>query len=257
MMGIPDFSLTGKIALVTGASKGIGKEIALAFAEAGADVAVSSRGLVERQLEHVAEEVERLGRRSIAIKADTSRKSDVEDMVQKVEDQIGAIDILLNNAGIIIRGSLLDMPEHEWDRLIDVDLKGQFLCAQAVGRKMAERKKGNIINVSTQFAFRAPAVGMGAYAVAKSGVVMLTRVLAKELGPHGIRANSIAPGLTRTDFSKATWMNPEILKQVEASLPLGRIAETGDLVGAALFLASDASSYVTGDTILMEGGGLA
>jgi len=259
MMSIPDFSLTGKIALVTGASKGIGKEIALAFSEAGADVAVCSRGHVAGQLEGVAEEIARLGRRSIAIKADTSIKSDVEDMVRQVMDQFGAIDILLNNAGIIIRGPLLDMPEDEWDRLISVDLKGFFLCAQAVGRKMVERKKGNIINMSTQFAFKAPAAaaGMGAYAVAKSGVVMLTRVLAQELGPHGIRANSIAPGLTRTDFSHATWSNADALKQVEASLPLGRIAETGDLVGAALFLASDASSYVTGQTIVMEGGSLA
>jgi NAD(P)-dependent dehydrogenase (short-subunit alcohol dehydrogenase family) len=257
MMSIPDFSLTGKTVLVTGASKGIGKEIALAFAEAGADVAVCSRGFVEGQLEGVAEDIERLGRRSIAIKADTSRKSDVENMVQKAMDQFGKIDILLNNAGIIIRGPLLDMPEDEWDRLISVDLKGYFLCAQAVGRKMVERKKGNIINISTQFAFKAPAVGMGAYAIAKSGVVMLTRVLAQELGPHGIRANSIAPGLTKTDFSQATWSNAEVLKQVSASLPLGRIAETGDLVGAALFLASEASSYVTGHTILMEGGGLA
>ena len=256
-MSIPDFSLTGKTALVTGASKGIGKEIALAFAEAGADVAVCSRGLVEGQLEGVAEEIEKLGRRSMVVKVDTSRKSDVENMVQKVMDQFGVVDILLNNAGILIRGPLLDMTEDDWDRLISVDLKGYFLCAQAVGRKMVERKKGNIINISTQFAFKAPAVGMGAYAIAKSGVVMLTRVLAQELGPHGIRANSIAPGLTKTDFSKATWSNPDILAKAEASLPLGRMAETGDLVGAALFLASDASSYVTGHTILMEGGGLA
>jgi NAD(P)-dependent dehydrogenase (short-subunit alcohol dehydrogenase family) len=257
MMGIPDFSLTGKMALVTGARKGIGKEIALAFAEAGADVALCDLVTDDGKLNGVAEEIERFGRRSIAIKADTSRKSDVENMVRKVMDQFGAIDILVNNAGIIIRGPLLDMPEDEWDRLIDVDLKGQFLCAQAVGRKMVERKKGNIINISTQYAFRAPEVGMGAYAVAKAGVVMLTRVLAQELGHHGIRANSIAPGLARTDFSRATWSNGEVLKQIETSLPLGRIAETGDFVGAALFLASDASSYVTGHTILMEGGGLA
>jgi hypothetical protein len=126
-----------------------------------------------------------------------------------------------------------------------------------VGKKMVERKKGNIINMSTQFAFKAPTIGMGAYAIAKAGVVMLTRVLAQELGRYGIRSNAIAPGLTRTDFSRATWSNPELTRQIEASLPLGRMAETSDLVGAALFLASDASTYLTGHTILMEGGGLA
>jgi NAD(P)-dependent dehydrogenase (short-subunit alcohol dehydrogenase family) len=253
----PESSLAGKVALVTGSSQGIGKAIALGFAEAGANVAVCSRGIKEGQLEGVAEDIQRLGRKSMAIRADTSRKSDVEKMVEKVMDQFGAIDILVNNAGILIRAPLLELTEESWDKLLNVDLKGYFLCAQAVGKRMVQRKKGNIINISTQFAFRAPTVGMGAYAIAKAGVVMLTRVLAQELGRYGIRANSIAPGLTRTDFSRATWSNPELMKQIEASLPLGRIAESVDLVGAALFLASDASSYVTGNTILLEGGGLA
>jgi NAD(P)-dependent dehydrogenase (short-subunit alcohol dehydrogenase family) len=253
----PESSLAGKVALVTGGSQGIGKAIALGFAEAGANVAVCSRGIKEGQLEGVAEDIQRLGRKSMAIRADTSRKSDVENMVEKVMDQFGAIDILVNNAGILIRTPLLELTEEAWDKLLDVDLKGYFLCAQAVGKRMVQRKKGNIINISTQFAFRAPTVGMGAYAIAKAGVVMLTRVLAQELGRYGIRANSIAPGLTRTEFSRASWSNPELMKQVEASLPLGRIAESVDLVGTALFLASDASSYVTGNTILLEGGGLA
>lgn len=250
-------SLAGKVALVTGGSQGIGKAIALGFAEAGADVAVCSRGTKEGQLEGVAEDIRRLGRKSTAVRADTSQKSDVEKMVEKVTDQLGAIDILVNNAGILIRAPLLELTEDAWDKLLNIDLKGYFLCAQAVGKRMVQRKKGNIINVSTQFAFKAPNVGMGAYAIAKTGVVMLTRVLAQELGKYGIRANSIAPGLTRTDFSQATWSNPELMKQINASLPLGRIAESADLVGAALFLASDASSYVTGNTILLEGGGLA
>jgi NAD(P)-dependent dehydrogenase (short-subunit alcohol dehydrogenase family) len=257
MKAVPDYSLAGKAALVTGASKGIGKAIALGFAEAGANVAVCSRGIKEGQLEGVAEDIQRIGRRSMAIKADTSKKTDVEKMVERVMDEWGTIDILVNNAGIIIRAPLLEMAEDAWDELLDVDLKGYFLCAQTAGKRMVQRKTGNIINISTQFAFRAPTVGMGAYAVAKSGVVMLTRVLAQELGSHGIRANGIAPGLTRTDFSRSTWSNPELIKQIEASLPLGRIAESADLVGAALFLASDASSYITGHTILLEGGGLA
>ena len=151
----------------------------------------------------------------------------------------------------------IDMPEEDWDKIFAVDLRGYFLCAQAAGRVMVERRKGNIINISTQQAFKAAMIELGAYGIAKAGVVMLTRVLARELGSYGIRANSIAPGLARTEFSRPTWGNPEVLKKIEASLPLGRIAEPDDFVGAALFLASDASSYVTGHTILMEGGGLA
>jgi len=148
------------------------------------------------------------------------------------------------------------MSEKDWDRLLDVDLKGYFLCAQAVGRGMVERKKGIIINISSQFAFKVTA-GMGAYSVAKAGVVMLTRVLAHELGRFGIRTNTVAPAMVRTEFSRQTWSNPEALQQVEASLPLGRVAETTDLVGAVLLLASDASSYITGHTILVDGGALA
>ena len=256
-MSLPEFSLKDKVSLVTGGSKGIGRAIALAFAEAGSDVAVCSRGSEMTQLEDVADEIRRLGRRSMAIQADTSRKAEVERMAENVINQFGAVDILVNNAGILIRGPLLEMSEDAWNKIMDVDLKGYFLCAQAVGKKMVGRKKGNIINMSTQFAFKAPTIGMGAYAIAKAGVVMLTRVLAQELGRDGIRANAIAPGLTRTDFSRATWSNPELARQIEASLPLGRIAETSDLIGAALFLASDASAYLTGHAILMEGGGLA
>lgn len=256
-MSIPDFSLTGKVALVTGGKRGIGKAIALAYAEAGADVAVCSRVVEDGELEGVAEEIQGLGRRSLAIQADTSRKADIDRMVQKVIDQFGAIDVLVNNAGIIIRAPLLEMAEEEWDRLLDIDLKGYFLCAQAAAKRMVERNKGIIINLSSQHAYKASIIGMGAYGIAKAGVVMLTRVLARELGSYGIRANGIAPGLTRTEFSRATWSKPEFLEPIEASLPLGRIAEADDIVGAALFLASDASVYVTGQTIVMEGGGLA
>ena len=233
-MSIPDFSLKGKVAIVTGGKRGIGRAIALAFAEAGADVAICSRGVEDGELE-----------------------ADVDNLVQKVMEQFGTIDILVNNAGILIRAPLLDMPEEDWDKIFAVDLRGYFLCALAAGRVMVERRKGNIINISTQQAFKAAMIELGAYGIAKAGVVMLTRVLARELGSYGIRANSIAPGLARTEFSRPTWGNPEVLKKIEASLPLGRIAEPDDFVGAALFLASDASSYVTGHTILMEGGGLA
>jgi NAD(P)-dependent dehydrogenase (short-subunit alcohol dehydrogenase family) len=255
-MSTPDFSLAGKVALVTGARQGIGKTIALALAEAGADVAICDLVADDYQLKAVAQEIQKLGRRALTVQADTSQKEDVDRMVQKVMDQYGGIDILVNNAGILIRSPILAMPERDWDRLLNIDLKGYFLCAQAVGRKMVDRKKGVIINIASQFAFKVVA-GMGAYSVAKAGVVMLTRVLAHELGRFGIRTNSVAPSMVRTEFSRHAWSDAENLKQVETSLPLGRVAETTDLVGAVLLLASDASSYITGHTILVDGGALA
>jgi len=251
------FSVMGKTALVTGASKGIGRAIALRFAEAGADVAVSSRGTQTGQLEGVADEIRRLGKRSIVVQADTGCKSDVLRMVKQVVDEWEHIDIFVNNAGILIRSSLLDLAEEDWDTIMNTDLKGYFLCAQAVGKQMHEKQHGVMINISTQYAFMAGMVEMGAYGVAKAGVVMMTRYLAKELADFGIRVNGIAPGLTRTDFSRKTWENKPLLNQIEAALPLKRMAETDDIADAALFLASDASRYITGHTILMEGGGLA
>ena len=249
------FSLEGMTALVTGGSKGIGEAIALAYAAAGADVAVCSQGTKEGQLEGVAGAILALGRRSIAVRADTGLKIDVENMVREVMDEFGHIDILVNNAGILIRSPLLDLSEDDWDRIMNVDLKGYFLCAQAVGKQMVKQKRGIIINISTQHAFQASKIEMGPYGIAKAGVVLMTRYLARELGKDGIRANGIAPGLTKTEFSEPTWSNTDLLKNIEASLPLGRIAEAGDIVEAALFLASDAGRYITGHTILMDGGG--
>lgn len=254
-MSVPFFSLAGKVALVTGGKRGIGKAIALMFAEAGADVAVCSRGIEDGELESVAAEIKKLGRRSLAIQADTNRKADVDPMVERVVAELGGIDILVNNAGIIVRAPILETSEEDLDRLLGIDLKAYILCAQAAGKIMVKQKKGNIINISTQHAFKANP-GFGAYGIAKAGVLLLTRVLARELGAFGIRANGIAPGLTRTEFSRPTWTNTNLLKEIEASLPLGRIGEPEDIAKAALFLASDVSSYVTGHTILMEGGGL-
>ena len=256
MIKIPEVSLSGKVALVTGGRRGIGKTIALGFAEAGADVAVCDIIADDGQLDGVAKEIQRLRRRSLAIQADTSRKTDVDHLVNRVMDEFGAIDILVNCAGIGVPGRLVNLKEDEWDRVIDVNLKGYYLCAQAVGIKMIERKQGNILCIASQFAFKA-APGLGVYSIAKAGVVMLTRVLARELGGYGIRANAIAPGLVRTELSRHDWSDPDIRAQREAAIPLGRLAETDDLVGLALFLASDASSYITGHTILADGGELA
>jgi NAD(P)-dependent dehydrogenase (short-subunit alcohol dehydrogenase family) len=255
-VSMPGFLVADKVTIVTGSRRGIGKATALALAEAGSDVAVCDLVADDGQLDAVAEEIRGLGRRSLSIKADVSRAADVEHLVEKVMDEFGRIDILVNNAGILIKSPILDMPEGDWDRLMSANLKGCYLCSQAVGRKMVDQKSGTIVNIASQYAFKVTP-GMGGYSIAKAGVAMLTRVLARELGAHGIRANAVAPGLARTEFSRLSWSDPEFLKQYEASVPLGRIAETGDLTGVILFLASDASSYVTGHTILVDGGALA
>jgi NAD(P)-dependent dehydrogenase (short-subunit alcohol dehydrogenase family) len=247
-------NLKGEVALVTGAKRGMGREIALAMAGAGADVVVCGR-VLEGELEAVADDIAKLGRRSLALRVDIRRKKDVDHLVDKVMEDFGAIDILVNNAGVLAKIPLLETSEELWDDIVNTNLRGGFLCSQAVGRKMIERKKGTIINLSSDLAFKA-VPEMGAYCISKAGIVMLTRVLARELGGHGIRVNSIAPGLIRTEMSRPNWGDPEALAHMESMIPLGRIGETDDIVGVALFLASDASRYITGDTILLNGGGV-
>ena len=255
-MSVPALSLKGKRALITGGRRSIGKAIALAFAEAGADVAVCDLIIDDGRLNGVADDIKRIGRSSLAIQVDTSRSSEVKRCVQEVLDQFGTIDILVNNAGTAFPGSILDLPEDEWDRVINVNLKGYYLCARAVAETMIEQKKGSILCTASQYAYTA-APDMGVYCISKAGVVMLIRVLAHELGGYGIRVNGIAPGLVKTELSENDWGDPERRMQRESLIPLARIAETGDLVGTALFLASDASAYITGDTILVDGGEIA
>jgi NAD(P)-dependent dehydrogenase (short-subunit alcohol dehydrogenase family) len=255
-MSVPTFPLKGKRALITGGRRGIGKAIALAFAEAGADVAVCDLVMDDGRLKGVAEDMKRIGRRSLAVQVDTSRSSDVKRCIQKVLDEYGTIDVLVNNAGTAFPGPILDLPEDEWDRVINVNLKGYYLCARAVAETMIEQKTGTIICTASQYAYTA-ARDMGVYCISKAGVVMLIRVLARELGGYGIRVNGIAPGLVKTELSENDWGDPDLRMKREALIPLARIAETDDLVGAALFLGSDASAYITGHTILVDGGEIA
>jgi len=252
-VGVPSFPLPGKVAIVTGGRRGIGKAIALALAEAGADIAVCDRAVEDGELKAVADEVHQLGRRSLAVRADITQKADVDGLVQRVMDEFGVIDILVNNAAMNVRAPLLELGEEGWDRVIDTDLKGYYLCSQAVGRRMVDQKRGNIINIASTAAIKA-APEMGAYCIAKAGVVMLTRVLALELAKYNIRVNAIAPYMVKTKFSQPLWSDAETLKQLESEIPLGRLAEPEDIVGSVLFLASDASSYITGHTIIVDGG---
>jgi len=252
-MSIPSFSLEGKTAIVTGARRGIGRATALTFAEAGADVAICDWVVEGGELAAVAEEVQRLGRRSLPVQVDVSKKADVDNLVQKVISEFGTIDILVNNAGVASTTPLLEISEDEWDMVINVDLKGCYLCSQAAGKIMVERKKGNIINISSVFGINGEPAWV-AHNSAKAGVIMLTKALACNLGPYNVRVNAIAPGSTKTEMLRPLWENPELLQSLEASNALGRIAQPNEVANVALFLASNVSSYVTGHTIVADAG---
>jgi len=252
-MTIPSFSLEGKVAIVTGGRRGIGEAIALTFAEAGADVVVCDKVVEDGLLQSVAETIRKLGRNSLAVQTDVTNEADVDNLVQKATGEFGKIDILVNGAALLINKPLLQQSVDEWDTIIDTDLKSCFLCSRAVSKNMIEKKQGNIINMASTAGFRAGKV-VGAYYPAKAGVVMLTKVLALELVSYNIRVNAIAPGMVKTEFERHIWSNPEVLKRAESGIPMGRLADTSEIVGAALFLASDASSYMTGETIIMDGG---
>ncbi len=251
-MTIPNLSLGGKVAIITGGSKGIGRAIALTFAEAGADVVVCSRAQ-NGELGKVAEEIKGMGRRSLAVQADVSKKADVDNLVERAIKELGNVDILVNNAGTIIKTPLTEISEEEWDQLIDTNLKGCHLCSQAVSRRMIDQKQGNIINMASIRGIAASA-DRAMYCVSKVGVIMLTRVLALDLARHNIRVNAIAPGFIKTGLNEFVWGNPEALEKFKATIPLGHIGEPKDIAGAALFLAADASSYITGQTIVVDGG---
>jgi len=270
------FSLEGKVALVTGAKRGLGRATALAFAEAGADVAVCDVAIEGDELEAVTEEVKKMGRRALAAQTDVSRKSEVDSLVQRVADELGTIDILVNNAAIPTAGiagepPFFETPEAEWDRVIDVNLKGCYFCTSAAGKIMIERRKGSIISISSAFGIMAglsnhltppellppPSLMVSPYQVSKAGIIMLTRALARQLGSYGIRVNAIAPSGVKTEMLRDLWTAPDMLKYYEARVPLRRMAEPSEVASVALFLASDASSYVTGHTLVADGGILA
>jgi NAD(P)-dependent dehydrogenase (short-subunit alcohol dehydrogenase family) len=245
------FSLSGKVALVTGGSRGIGKAIAVGLARFGADVAVTSRKLPD--LEEVAKEIRGFGRKSMAVATHVGRVEEIGNLVPKVQGELGRIDILVNNAGTNpTMASAIDIEERAWDSIMNLNLKGLFFLSQAVARIMKEQGGGKIINVAS-VAGITPDI-LPVYSISKAGVIMATKVMAQQWAQYNIRVNAIAPGLTKTRFSEALWGNPDIEQAVMMRTPLGRVAEPDEMVGAVVFLASDASSYVTGHTLVVDGG---
>ncbi len=251
-MSIVNHSLEGKVALIAGASRGIGRACALAFAEAGADVVVSSRKLPD--LEKVADEIKSRGRKGLAVASHIAKPEESQNLVEKVKSEFGRIDILMNNAGTNpYFGDIIDAEEWAWDITMNVNLKGQFLLSQLVAKVMREKGGGSIINTASISGFN-PGKNEGIYSITKAALIMMTRVMAKEWGQYNIRVNALAPGLIKTRLSEALWKEPALSEAAVQRIPLGRLGEPEDLAGAALYLASDAGRFTTGETIVVDGG---
>jgi NAD(P)-dependent dehydrogenase (short-subunit alcohol dehydrogenase family) len=244
--------LSGKIAIVTGGNQGIGLAIARGLAEAGATVVIANRRAAEGQKAADMLRSEKL--KALAIPVDIAKLPSIDELVKKMRDKFGKIDILVNNAGVVLRKPALDFTEAEYDRIMDINLKGTFFCCQAVGREMVRQKKGKIINVSSTVS-QVAQVDRAVYAASKAGISHLTRALALEWAPFNVNVNAIGPGVTHTDINRQYFQDhPEALQAFINDIPVGRAGQVDDCIGAAVFLASDAADFITGQTLIIDGG---
>jgi 3-oxoacyl-[acyl-carrier protein] reductase len=250
-------NLKNKIAIVTGARRGMGRTHALVLAQAGAKVVVSD--ISSEDCEKVVKEIEKEKGEALAVKCDVSKKGEVDELIKKTIDKWGKIDILVNNAGICQFKPFLDLTEEEWERTININLKGYFLCAQAAAKEMAKQKKGAIVNIAS-IAMGQVGVGflnLAHYSASKGGIVGMTETLALELAPYNIRVNAVAPGMIDTPMVDAVMQDPKTAEATLAQVPLHRAGKPEEVSNLVLFLASDESSYMTGSTVVVDGGWLA
>ncbi len=241
--------LENKVALVTGAARGIGKAVALTLAGEGADIAVSDVNL--EGAESTAEEIESLGRRTLISRVDVSKIKEVNETVDKILDKFGRIDILINNAGITADSLLIRMKEADWDKVIEINLKGAFNCLKAVAKPMMKARSGKVVNMASVIGLIGN-VGQANYAASKAGVIGLTKSSARELAPRGINVNAVAPGFIKTPMTEK--LSDEVKEEMCKRIPLNRFGAPEDVAEVVLFLVSDRAAYVTGQVINVDGG---
>jgi NAD(P)-dependent dehydrogenase (short-subunit alcohol dehydrogenase family) len=251
---LTSYDLSGAVAIVTGGGRGIGKAISLSLAAARASVVVASRNGPD--LDAVTAEIREAGGRAVPVVADLTSSEQIEHLVGVTVGEFGRIDILVNNASTSHMAPLLEFSEKGWDRIFDTNCRGAFLLSRAAARRMIDQGGGKIVNVTTVGAERG-SMGMAAYNASKAALKMLTMCMAVEWAPYGINVNAVGPGLTRTEFSRPIWDHTERASRYLSTVPKGRVAEPDEIAGAVLFLASDASDFITGQSIYVDGGYLA
>jgi 2-deoxy-D-gluconate 3-dehydrogenase len=248
---IEDGALAGKVALVTGGSRGIGAAVALSLAEAGADIALSARD--QASLAGTCAQINAAGRKSLAVAMNVTWTSTIPGAIAMIERELGPIDILINNAGVNLPRPALEVTEEQWDTILDTNLKGAFFCAQRVGRSMIERGGGRIVNIASA-AGMIPALERAAYCSSKAGLIMLTRVLALEWAEFGVTVNALAPTFVETELAAQTLNQPGMRAYWESRIPLGRLATTADVAAAVGYLVSQEASFITGVVLPVDGG---